>query len=91
MDCMDAMKGFPDGFFDLAIVDPPYGMDITGRHVVSGDGSKIVGGGHGLSAVTMKAPSASAKSRLNFTTPSTTRSRRTKAILRSCEGLAKTA
>ena len=25
MDCMDAMKRFPDGFFDLAIVDPPYG------------------------------------------------------------------
>ena len=24
-DCMDAMKLFPDGFFDLAIVDPPYG------------------------------------------------------------------
>lgn len=24
-DCMDAMKGFPDGFFDLSIVDPPYG------------------------------------------------------------------
>ena len=25
MDCMEAMKEFPDGFFDLAIVDPPYG------------------------------------------------------------------
>ena len=25
MDCMEAMKQFPDGFFDLAIVDPPYG------------------------------------------------------------------
>ena len=24
-DCMDAMKLFPDGFFDLAIVDQPYG------------------------------------------------------------------
>ena len=24
-DCMDAMKEFPDNFFDLAIVDPPYG------------------------------------------------------------------
>ncbi|MEG2469313.1 MAG: hypothetical protein RSB86_18220 [Comamonas sp.] len=22
---MDAMKGFPDGYFDLALVDPPYG------------------------------------------------------------------
>lgn len=24
MDCMDGMKEFPDKFFDLAIVDPPY-------------------------------------------------------------------
>lgn len=24
MDCMDGMKGFPDKYFDLAIVDPPY-------------------------------------------------------------------
>lgn len=26
MDCMGAMKQFPDKFFDLAIVDPPYGI-----------------------------------------------------------------
>lgn len=26
MDCMEAMKQFSDGFFDLAIVDPPYGI-----------------------------------------------------------------
>ena len=26
MDCMDAMKQFPNGYFDLAIVDPPYGI-----------------------------------------------------------------
>lgn len=25
MDCMSAMQTFPDKFFDLAIVDPPYG------------------------------------------------------------------
>lgn len=24
MDCMDGMKEFPDGYFDIAIVDPPY-------------------------------------------------------------------
>ena len=24
-DCIDGMKQFPDGFFDLAVVDPPYG------------------------------------------------------------------
>ena len=26
MDCMDGMRGFPDKFFDLAIVDVPYGI-----------------------------------------------------------------
>ena len=25
MDCMEAMSQFEDKFFDLAIVDPPYG------------------------------------------------------------------
>lgn len=28
MDCMDGMKLFPDKFFDLAIVDPPYGIGV---------------------------------------------------------------
>lgn len=27
MDCMEGMKNYPDGYFDLAIVDPPYGID----------------------------------------------------------------
>jgi len=26
-DCMAAMAGFPDKFFDLAVVDPPYGIE----------------------------------------------------------------
>lgn len=26
MDCMDMMREFPDKYFDLAIVDPPYGI-----------------------------------------------------------------
>lgn len=29
MDCMQGMKEFADGFFDLAIVDPPYGIGIA--------------------------------------------------------------
>ena len=28
MDCMDGMKEFPDKYFDLAIVDPPYGIGV---------------------------------------------------------------
>ena len=26
MDCMEYMRTMPDKFFDLAIVDPPYGI-----------------------------------------------------------------
>lgn len=37
-DCMEAMAAYPDGFFDLAIVDPPYG-DGKG-----GSGAKRFGG-----------------------------------------------
>lgn len=30
-DCMEAMKNIPDQYFDLAIVDPPYGIGIDGQ------------------------------------------------------------
>ncbi len=30
MDCMEGMKQFPDKYFDLAIVDPPYGIGENG-------------------------------------------------------------
>lgn len=30
IDCMEGMKGFPDKFFDLAVVDPPYGIGEDG-------------------------------------------------------------
>ena len=39
MDCMEAMKQFPNKFFDLAIVDPPYG-----------DGNSNIGGGGAIRA-----------------------------------------
>ncbi len=29
MDCMEYMKSLPDKAFDLSVVDPPYGIDIT--------------------------------------------------------------
>jgi site-specific DNA-methyltransferase (adenine-specific) len=29
-DCIDVMKRYPDKFFDLAIVDPPYGIGVDG-------------------------------------------------------------
>jgi site-specific DNA-methyltransferase (adenine-specific) len=30
-DCMDLMKQYPDKHFDLAIVDPPYGINYETR------------------------------------------------------------
>jgi site-specific DNA-methyltransferase (adenine-specific) len=30
MDCMEAMKEIPDKYFELAIVDPPYGINVGG-------------------------------------------------------------
>ena len=33
MDCMEGMKSFPDKFFDLAIVDPPYGGVTQGGYM----------------------------------------------------------
>ena len=38
-DCMEYMASLPDGAFDLAIVDPPYGNNISG-----GRSEKIRGG-----------------------------------------------
>lgn len=32
-DCMEGMKSFPDKYFELAIVDPPYGIGMSGGKV----------------------------------------------------------
>lgn len=42
IDCMQAMKGFGDKFFELAIVDPPYGIGYcrTGTTYTKGRGGK---------------------------------------------------
>lgn len=90
MDCMEAMKTFPDKFFDLAVVDPPYGIGITAAHKV-GNHTQIVGGAAEHSAVTMKAPSKSALTSLRFTGRSTIAPRRTRDILGSCGEYRKTA
>jgi site-specific DNA-methyltransferase (adenine-specific) len=29
MDCMEGMKAYPDNYFELAIVDPPYGINVA--------------------------------------------------------------
>lgn len=39
-DCMEAMRGFPDKFFELAIVDPPYFADMNTLHYYGASVSK---------------------------------------------------
>jgi site-specific DNA-methyltransferase (adenine-specific) len=43
MDCMEGMKQYPDKYFDLAVVDPPYGL-----------GDKITQGGTWASKLTSR-------------------------------------
>lgn len=40
MDCMEGMKEFPDKYFDLAIVDPPYGGVTKGGYMRNNEGVK---------------------------------------------------
>ena len=37
MDCMEGMAQFPDKYFDLAIVDPPYGINVAKSGKVGGE------------------------------------------------------
>ena len=39
MDCMEGMKQFPDKYFDLAVVDPPYGDALQSGEGGGGTGS----------------------------------------------------
>lgn len=39
-DCLEAMKQYPDNFFDLAIVDPPYGINAANMQMGSNPGRK---------------------------------------------------
>ena len=33
MDCVEGMKGTPDKYYDLAVVDPPYGINMDGGKI----------------------------------------------------------
>lgn len=39
-DCMEFMKDIPDKYYELAIVDPPYGIGFDGNTTVKGKGGK---------------------------------------------------
>ena len=40
IDCMEFMKNIPDKYYELAIVDPPYGIDADKKNSVSKKQSK---------------------------------------------------
>lgn len=40
MDCVDLMKHYPDKYFDLAVVDPPYGIDLANMNMGIGKSKK---------------------------------------------------
>ena len=40
MDCMEAMRSMPDQCFDLAVVDPPYGIDAANMNLGLGKTKK---------------------------------------------------
>jgi site-specific DNA-methyltransferase (adenine-specific) len=39
-DCMEFMKTIPDQYYDLAIVDPPYGIDLANMNMGAGKSKK---------------------------------------------------
>ena len=39
-DCVEGMKRYPDKYFDLAIVDPPYGIDLENMNMGVGKSKK---------------------------------------------------
>ena len=43
MDCMEYMKSIPDKFFDLAVVDPPYGINAPNMNMGTNMNRKVGG------------------------------------------------
>jgi site-specific DNA-methyltransferase (adenine-specific) len=40
VDCMELMAQYPDKYFDLAVVDPPYGLDLANMNMGVGKSKK---------------------------------------------------
>ena len=39
-DNMELMSRYEDNYFDLAIVDPPYGIDVANMNMGAGEGKR---------------------------------------------------
>lgn len=82
IDCMEFMKTLPDKAFDLAVVDPPYGIGITHTHTAHG--SELQSRSEVRQLFTAKQKAALSKQR--FILRSMIAPHRTKGILGSCYG-----
>ena len=84
-DCMDVMRRFPDGYFDLSIVDPPYGINM-GHTCGIGMGGTNARSGGGTHQISVYGESTKALAKANFIIRSTIPQRRTGNISRNlCE------
>jgi DNA modification methylase len=82
MDCMEGMKQFPDKFFDLAIVDPPYGIGIGSTMSIGRGGTAD----HSPENMQVFRPAKSAVAKRNFTMRSMIAPHRTQNTLRNWRG-----
>ena len=75
-DCMDVMRRFPDGYFDIAITDPPYGINMGHTCGVGRGGYNRPFGG-GTPQISVYGENTKALAKVNFITRSTIARRRT--------------
>ena len=75
-DCMDVMHRFPDGYFDIAITDPPYGINMGHTCGVGREGCERPFGG-GTHQISVYGENTKALAKVNFITRSTIARRRT--------------
>ena len=99
-DCMEVMRRYPDGYFDLTIADPPYGISITALHPASAPRSGADTHTHththtarcsavGQDRSAVQAPAKSSLCRQNFIPCSTIAPRRTQRFFGSWNGSVK--
>ena len=81
-DCMDLMARYPDGYFNLAIVDPPYGINM-GHACGVGRGGYKSHSAVGNRTISVYGDSTKALAKQNFITRSMIARHRTKDILKS--------
>lgn len=78
-DCMDAMKRFPDKYFDLAVVDPPYGIGIGSAMCIGRGGQNV----HSEEIIQVYGAAKSKLTKRNFIIRSMIAPHRTRNISRS--------